>query len=150
MLPGNKSFLLLVLFSYRSRMPLLHANMKTPPFQRVNVPCHFSFFRPPLVCVRTNVTLPPPLATVWAIYLYAPYRLCVLCLSGGGLCVFSFSFFRRVFSVISILLLLLLLHLPSIEWRTSQNTLKSIDDNFYLYYCCCRCYFQMIGIIPSP
>lgn len=109
-----------------------------------------SFLLPPLRCV-------PP-ATVRAIYLYAPYRLGVvffLVVAARELWVFGcvvslrfFRFFVFFYFVVSELLLLLLLHLPPIEWRTSQNTLKSIDDNFYLYYCCCRSYFPMIGIMP--
>lgn len=86
------------------------------------------------------------------VFLVAVLFVCVCALS-HSLTLSHFPVFRFVcsfllFFVISILVLLLLLHLPSIEWQTSQNTLKSIDDNFYLYYCCCRCYFQMIGIVP--
>lgn len=76
--------------------------MKTPPFERVNVLCHLSYCLHLDVC--TNVTLRPPPATVWAIYLYAPYRLGVvsfLALCGwvwvAVLFLILFSFFIPLF-----------------------------------------------------
>lgn len=127
--------------------------MKTPPFKRVNVLCHHS-------------------SRFHLCYAYLA-TASGNCLGHLFICIlsprFSSLFWWRFLSGYSLLLRYCrcivgycclpslpaathcgCLYLPSsIEWRTSQNTLNSIDDNFYLHCCCCRCCFQMIGIISS-